>query len=107
MARSFTEVKYKAIVYVSIEVTWIVSFLREIGFPSTSVPGFSCDNLGVTYICANPVFHARTKHVEIDFHFVHDKVASGELQVNFISTKRTCCRHFYQTTIGSAFGVFA
>ena len=69
------------------EVVWILSLLREICVNDISVPKLWCDNLGATYMCASPIFHARTKHVEIDYHFVRDKVASGDIQVNFISTK--------------------
>ncbi|KAD4981730.1 hypothetical protein E3N88_18401 [Mikania micrantha] len=43
-------------------------------------------NLSATYMSANPVFHARTKHVEVDFHFVREKVAQKKLNVQFIST---------------------
>ncbi|XP_019199896.1 PREDICTED: uncharacterized protein LOC109193509 [Ipomoea nil] len=87
VARSSTEAEYKALADVSAEVTWLVSLLKEIGFPPASAPTLWCDNLGATYLCSNPVFHARTKHVEIDYHFVRDKVAKKELQVHFISTK--------------------
>jgi hypothetical protein len=44
-----------------------------------------CDNLGATYLTANLVFHAQTKHNEIDFHFMRERVACGALQVRFIS----------------------
>ena len=45
-----------------------------------------CDNLGATYLSANPVFHARTNHIEVDFHFVREKVAQGALDVRFVSS---------------------
>ncbi|XP_019170558.1 PREDICTED: uncharacterized protein LOC109166124 [Ipomoea nil] len=78
VARSSTEAEYKGLADVSAEVTWIVSLLRELGLHSGKPATLWCDNLGATYLCANPVFHARTKHVEIDYHFVRDKVASGD-----------------------------
>ncbi|XP_019191498.1 PREDICTED: uncharacterized protein LOC109186038 [Ipomoea nil] len=86
VTRSSTEAEYKALTDVSIEVTWVVSLLQELGLHSGQPATLWCDNLGVTYLCANPVFHARTKHVEIDYHFVRDKVASGDFLVNYVST---------------------
>ena len=47
----------------------------------TSVQVLWCDTLGATYLSANPIFHARTKHVEVDFHFVREKFADGQLNV--------------------------
>ncbi|XP_019167847.1 PREDICTED: uncharacterized protein LOC109163553 [Ipomoea nil] len=87
MARSSTEAEYKALADVLVEVTWVVSLLQELGLHSGQPSTLWCDNLGATYLCANPVFHARTKHVKIDYHFVRDKVASGDSVVNFVSTK--------------------
>ncbi|KAD7478433.1 hypothetical protein E3N88_01569 [Mikania micrantha] len=54
--------------------------------PIRTTPVLWCDNLGATYLSANPIFHARTKHIEIDFHFVREKVAQGKLFVQLIST---------------------
>ena len=45
------------------------------------------DNLGVTYLFVNPIFHASTKHVEVDYHFVRDRVAKKEITVRFIPSQ--------------------
>lgn len=50
-------------------------------------PILRCDNLGATYLSVNPVLHSRNKHMEIDFHFVHDRVAAKTLQVAFLPSK--------------------
>ena len=55
--------------------------------PTRQTPCLWCDNLGATYLSAYPVFHARTKHIEIDYHFVRERVAKKLLQVQFVSSK--------------------
>ncbi|XP_019198265.1 PREDICTED: uncharacterized protein LOC109192122 [Ipomoea nil] len=87
VARSSTEDEYKGLADVAAEVTWVISLLKELGLHAGTPTTLWCDNLGATYMCANPLFHARTKHVEIDFHFVRDKVTAGDFLVNFVSMK--------------------
>jgi hypothetical protein len=46
-----------------------------------------CDNLGATYLFSNSVFHVGMKHIEVDLHFVHERVAFKLLDIQFISSK--------------------
>ncbi|KAD2392953.1 hypothetical protein E3N88_39930 [Mikania micrantha] len=85
VSRSSTESEYKAIADTVAELIWLKSLLHELGLASKA-PTLWCDNLGATYLSANPVFHARTKHVEVDYHFVREQVTKGNLHVKFIST---------------------
>ncbi|GJX06244.1 putative RNA-directed DNA polymerase [Tanacetum coccineum] len=86
VSRSSTESEYKALADTVAKLTWIEALLRELKVPMTCVLVLWCDNLGATYLSANPIFHARTKHVEVDFHFVREKVAARKLSVQFITT---------------------
>ena len=61
--------------------------LKELGVKSKQAPCLWCDNLGTTYLSANPVFHARTKHIEIDFHFVRERVAQKQLDIRFVHSR--------------------
>ena len=87
VARSSTEAEYKAIANATAELMWFKSILRELGLPLQHSPTLWCDNIGATYLTSNPKFHARTKHIEIDVHFVCDQVYNKELVVQFISKK--------------------
>ena len=69
------------------EVIWIQVLLRELGISLSRPPSLWCDNIGATYLTANPVFHRRMKHVDVDYHFVRERVALKQLDVRTISSK--------------------
>jgi hypothetical protein len=85
MARSSTEAEYRSVAHTAAEVRWLTHLLGELGV-TTPTPTLLCDNIGATYLCANPVFHSRMKHIALDYHFVRQLVQSGQIKVSHIST---------------------
>ena len=68
------------------ELIWVQALLDELGMNSSPVARLWCDNIGATYLSTNHVFHARTKHIEVDYHFVRERVAKKLLDIRFIPT---------------------
>ena len=86
VSRSSTEAEYKALANATAELMWIQKLLSELKVSHQPVARLWCDNIGARYLSANPVFHARTKHIEIDFHFVRERVAQKLLDIRYIHT---------------------
>jgi hypothetical protein len=86
VSRSSTEAEYRALASASAELCWLRTLVKDLGLYLYDPPILWCDNVSALAIASNPVFHARTKHIEVDFHFIRERVLRKDLQVKFVST---------------------
>ena len=68
------------------EVVWLRALLEELGFGVQLPIPMYWDNRTSIHIASNPVFHERTKHIEVDCHIVREKIDGGLLATPFVST---------------------
>lgn len=86
VSRSSTESEYRSLADGAAEVRWIASLFSELGFSLRQPCVMKCDNLSARALASNPVQHCRSKHIEIDIHFVRDLVLSGFLDIQHVSS---------------------
>ena len=108
VSRSSTGAEYKSLANTMAETMWVQSLLAELGLKLEQVPCLWCDNLGGTYLSANPVFHSQAKHIEIDFHFVRERerVVNKELQIQFIASEDQIADGFTKSLAARKFEEF-
>ncbi|KAL1194809.1 Retrovirus-related Pol polyprotein from transposon RE1 [Cardamine amara subsp. amara] len=85
VAHSSTKADYKSISATASEVEWVMTLLGELGFSSSKPPVIYCNNIGANYLCVNPIFHSRMKHVAVDYHLIRDIVQSGLLRLRHVT----------------------
>lgn len=68
------------------EASWLRQLLCELHSPRSKATLVYCDNISAVYMSSNPVQHQRTKHIEIDLHFVRERVAIGAVRVLHVPT---------------------
>ena len=83
VALSSTEAEYMALSDCSRQIVWLQSLLGELGFSHTRTPIYG-DNQGSMFIGSNPVQDRRTKHIDIRYHFIREKIVEGKVEVFFI-----------------------
>ncbi|KAG8493453.1 hypothetical protein CXB51_010754 [Gossypium anomalum] len=88
VSRSSSEAEYRSLANYVSELLWVKQLLDELGLSLSQPPVVWCDNTSAVSMAANPTHHAKVKHVEIDHHFVREKVLDGTLQVNFIPSDK-------------------
>jgi hypothetical protein len=86
VSRSSTKAEYQAMAITTTEIYWLRMLFKDLGVPLPPTPILGCDNVSALALASNPVYHGRTKHIEIDYHFVREKVINGDISVKYIST---------------------
>ena len=81
VSRSSAEAEYRALASVTSELVWITQLLTDLKVKTLMPATAFCDHQAAIAIASNSTFHKRTKHIEIDCHFVRDKIVEGFLKV--------------------------
>ncbi|PKI35625.1 hypothetical protein CRG98_044079 [Punica granatum] len=87
VSRSSAEAEYRAMAATVSEVIWLRNLLSSLEVKLTTPTPLFCDNQAALHIAANPVFHERTKHIEIDYHFVREHLKSSVVATDYLPTR--------------------
>ena len=87
VSRSSVEAEYCAMAHTTCELIWLKALPEDFGITCTDPIPMHCDNQAAIHIVSNPVFHERTKHIEVDCHFVRNVVTSKKICTPFTPSK--------------------
>lgn len=104
VSRSSSESEYRALADLAAEVLWIQYLLKEIQFPVKTPSVLWCDNVSASALAQSPVFHSRSKHIELDIHFIRDKVLDKVLEIRYVPSLDQVADIFTKPLSHSRFG---
>ena len=87
LSRSSAEAECRDVANVVAESCWLRNLLLELQCAIIKATLVYCDNISVVYLSCNPIQHQRTKHIEMDIHFVREKVTKGQVRVLHVSSR--------------------
>ncbi|PRQ60468.1 putative RNA-directed DNA polymerase [Rosa chinensis] len=87
VARSSAEAEYRGMAHGVCEMLWLRHLMKDLGFKPKYAMNLYCDNKAAIDIAHNPVQHDRTKHVEVDRHFIKEKLESETINMPHVRTE--------------------
>ena len=86
VARSGVEAEYKVMAHTTCKLKWINNLLRELHVKFSEPLIMFCNNQAAAHIGKNPLYHERTKHIEVDFHFIREVVMKDKICTPYIKS---------------------
>lgn len=90
VSRSNTKVEYRSLSIVTTELYWLCMLFKDLHIFLSNTPTIWYDNLGAITLASNPIFHARTKYIEVKYHFIREKVLNQDIHIKFIFSSDQC-----------------
>ena len=87
VSQSSAESEYRAMTQSVYEIMWLHQLLMEVGIETPVPTKLWCDNQVALHIASNPVFHEQTKHIDIDCHFIREKIELGLISTRYVKTE--------------------
>ncbi|CAL8159727.1 unnamed protein product [Prunus armeniaca] len=103
VSRSSTEAEYRALANTTADLAWVRQVLLDLKVFLPRPPTIHCDNLSALALSSTPVYHSRIKHLDIDFHFVRERVQKKDLIMQYIPTEEQVADIFTKELHGPIF----